>query len=493
MSTETRTTAPLRLPPLDLHIGGAWRPAGSGRRFATINPASGKPLCEVAEADAKDVDAAVQAAREALAGKWGRMAASERGKLLWKLGDRILENLEDLAALESADTGKPIAEARLIDVPLTADCFHYYAGLATKIEGATVPVRGPFLCYTLREPVGVMGLITPWNFPMLLAARKLAVALAAGNAILHKPASETPLSALRLAELAQEVGFPPGTWNTIPGRGSVAGAAIVEHPGVSGLAFTGSTEVGQQLMRQAAGTLKKLTLELGGKSPHIVLADADLEQASKFAMLGIFYNAGEVCTAGSRLFVESGIYDAFMEKLVQRSAKLVPGDPADPQTRLGPLASAHHLETVQRYVETGKKEGAALLLGGARSDVPNRDGYYFQPTIFGGVHSEMTIAREEIFGPVLAAQRFDSMDDLVTQANATPYGLAAGVWTRDVKKAHSLARALKAGTIWVNTYNMFDTAAPYGGYKASGFGRESGVAALESYTQLKTVWVDLKE
>jgi acyl-CoA reductase-like NAD-dependent aldehyde dehydrogenase len=327
---------------------------------------------------------------------------------------------------------------------------------------------------------------------MLLSARKLSVALCAGNAIIHKPASETPLSALRLAELAHEVGFPPGAWNVIPGRGSVAGAALVEHPEVGAIAFTGSTEVGQQLMRQAAGTLKKLTLELGGKSPNIVLADADVDKAAKFAMLGIFYNAGEVCTAGSRLFVQSEIYDDFMERLVQRSSKLVPGDPTHPQTRLGPLVSAGQLDSVQHYVDLGRKEGAKLLLGGERSDVPNPEGYYYKPTIFGDVRSEMTIAREEIFGPVLAALRFDTLDGLVEQANETPYGLAAGIWTRDVQKAHSLARRLKAGTVWVNTYNMFDSAAPYGGYKASGFGRESGVAALESYTQLKTVWVDIK-
>jgi acyl-CoA reductase-like NAD-dependent aldehyde dehydrogenase len=492
VSTETHASG-LRLPPLDLCIGGDWRPATSGRRFQTLNPATAKVIGEVAEADTQDVDAAVRAAQEAMDGAWGRMSANERGKLLWKLGDAILENLDELAALESADTGKPITETRMIDVPLTADCFHYYAGLATKIEGATIPVRGPFFCYTLREPLGVMALITPWNFPMLLAARKLSVALAAGNAILHKPASETPLSALRMAELALEVGLPAGSWNVVPGRGSVAGAALVEHPGVAGIAFTGSTEVGQELMRAAAGTLKKLTLELGGKSPHIVLADADLDQAAKFAMLGIFYNAGEVCTAGSRLLLESSIYEPFMEKLVERSRKLSPGDPMDPKTRLGPLVSAKQVESVQHYVDLGKKEGAALLLGGQRSEVPNGKGYYYQPTIFGGVKPEMTIAREEIFGPVLAALRFESMQDLVQQANASPYGLAAGIWTRDVKKAHGLARALKAGTVWVNTYNMFDSAAPYGGYKASGFGRESGAAALESYTQLKTVWVDLKE
>ncbi len=493
MSTETGAAAKLRLPPLDLFIGGAWRPANSGRRFVTLNPASAKSLGEVAEGDAADMNAAVAAAREALAGKWGRLSASERGKLLWKLGDKILENLEDLAALESADTGKPIADTRRFDVPMAADCFHYYAGLATKIEGATIPVSGPFFCYTLREPIGVVGLITPWNFPLLLSARKLPIARAAGNAVVHKPASETPLSALRLAELAQEVGFPPGAWNVVPGRGSVAGAALVQHADVGGIAFTGSTEVGQQLMRQAAGTVKKLTLELGGKSPHIVLADADLDTASKFAMAGIFYNAGEVCTAGSRLLVEASVHDEFVDKLVQRSAKLVPGDPADPQTRLGPLVSAKHLETVQRYVDGGKKEGARLLLGGERSDVPNRAGYYYKPTIFGGVEPRLSIAQEEIFGPVLAAMRFESLDEVVELANGSAFGLAAGVWTRDVKKALSLARRLKAGTVWVNTYNVFDSAAPYGGYKTSGFGRESGLAAIESYTQLKTVWVDVRE
>lgn len=492
MSTETRE-AGLRLPQLDLYIGGEWRAPASGERFACVNPAHASVLGEVAAADRDDIDAAVQAALGSLEGAWGHMAASDRGKLLWKLGDRMLECADELAALESADTGKPISEARMFDVPLSADCFHYYAGLATKIEGSTIPVRGPFLAYTLREPIGVMGLITPWNFPMLLAARKLAVALAAGNVLIHKPASETPLSALRMAELAHEVGFPAGTWNVTPGRGSVAGAALVEHPDVGAIAFTGSTEVGQQLMRDAAGSLKKLTLELGGKSPHIVLADADLEQASKFAMAGIFYNAGEVCTAGSRLFVDDTVHDEFMDKLLQRSSKIVPGDPSDPKTRLGPLVSAKHRDDVQRYVDLGKKEGAELLLGGERSDVPNADGFYYKPTIFGGVQAEMTIAREEIFGPVLSTLRFGSMDELVAQANDSIFGLAAGVWTRDIKKAHQLARRLKAGTVWVNTYNMFDAAAPYGGYKHSGFGRESGIAALESYTQLKTVWVDLKE
>jgi acyl-CoA reductase-like NAD-dependent aldehyde dehydrogenase len=493
MSTQVAQTSGLRLPPLDLYIGGEWRAASSGKRFATVNPADGSVIAEIAEGGAADADAAVAAAKSGLDAKWGRMSAADRGKILWRIGDLMLQNADRLAALESADTGKPLAEAKMIDVPLSADCFHYYAGLATKIEGSTIPVRGQFLTYTLREPLGVMALITPWNFPMLLAARKLAVALATGNTLIHKPAHETPLSALAMAEIAHEAGLPAGAWNVVTGGGTTAGARLVDHPDVNAIAFTGSTAVGQHIMRQAAGTLKKVSLELGGKSPHIVLADADLEAASKFAMLGIFYNAGEVCTAGSRLFVENSIYDDFMQKLVARSAKLSPGDPRDPNTRLGPLVSAKQLQSVHEYVESGKAQGAKLMLGGERSQTPNPSGFFYKPTIFADVDPSMRIAREEIFGPVLAALRFDALDDLAAKANDVEYGLAAGIWTRDIKKAHSLARRLKAGTVWVNTYNMFDSAAPYGGYKASGFGREAGIAAIESYTQLKTVWVDLRD
>jgi aldehyde dehydrogenase (NAD+)/phenylacetaldehyde dehydrogenase len=492
MSTTTREAAALKLPPLDLFIGGEWRAAQSGRRFTSLNPADGTPIGEVADGDAADVDAAVHAAQAALAGDWGRLSASDRGKLLWKMGDLLLERADEVAAIETADTGKPIAEARAIDVALAADTFHYYAGAATKIEGTTIPVRGPFLTYTLREPLGVVGLITPWNFPLLLAARKLAPALAAGNAIVHKPASESPLSALAMAALSIEAGFPRGAWNVVPGGGRTAGAALVQHPRVAAIAFTGSTETGRSLMQSAAATVKKLTLELGGKSPHIVLADADLEAAAKFAIIGIFYNAGEVCTAGSRLFVQDSVHDEFMALLVERSRKIVPGNPLDPKAKLGPLASAKHLQTVQRYVETGRREGAKLVLGGERSQTPNPDGYYFPPTIFDDVAPEMTIAREEIFGPVLATLRFSDLDDLVDKANAVEFGLAAGIWTRDLKTAHALARRLQAGTVWINTYNVFDAAAPYGGYKASGFGRESGMTALDFYTQTKTLWVGLK-
>jgi acyl-CoA reductase-like NAD-dependent aldehyde dehydrogenase len=484
-------TAPLRLPPLDLCIGGAWRPAASGARRTTLDPATAQPIAAVADGDAADVDAAVRAAQTALGGAWGRMPAAERGKLLWKVGDLLLQHADELAALESADTGKPLAEARSIDVVLAADVFHYYAGAATKIEGTTIPVRGPFLAYTLREPVGVVGAITPWNFPLLLAARKLAAALAAGNAVIHKPAPETPLSALRMVELAYAAGFPAGAWNVVTGDGPTAGAALVDHAGVGAVAFTGSTAVGREIMRRCAAGPKKVSLELGGKSPHIVLADADLDAAARAAMLGIFYNQGEVCTAGSRLLVEASIHDRFMEMLLERSRKVQPGDPRDASTRLGPLVSEKQLATVQRYVDLGTKEGARLVLGGHRSATPNAAGYYFEPTIFDAVQPHMTIAREEIFGPVLATLQFGSLDEAVDVANAVDFGLAAGIWTRDVAVAHALARRLQAGTVWVNCYNMYDAAAPYGGYKASGFGRESGMAALDFYTQTKTVWVNV--
>jgi aldehyde dehydrogenase (NAD+)/phenylacetaldehyde dehydrogenase len=330
----------LRLPTLELCIGGEWRPATSGRRRDSIDPANGRAIASVADAGPADVDAAVRAARAALSGAWGNLAASDRGRILWRLGDLLLEHADEVAGLESADTGKPLAEARGIDVVLAADVFHYYAGAATKLEGATLPVRGPYLAYTLREPIGVVGLITPWNFPLLLAARKLAPALAAGNAVIHKPAPETPLTALRLAELGAEAGIPAGVWSVLPGDGPTAGAALVEHPGIGAIAFTGSTATGREVMRRAAGTLKKLALELGGKSPHIVLADADLDAAAKHAMLGIFYNQGEVCTAGSRLFVDASVHDSVLERVVERSAKLQPGDPRQPGTRLGPLVSA---------------------------------------------------------------------------------------------------------------------------------------------------------
>jgi acyl-CoA reductase-like NAD-dependent aldehyde dehydrogenase len=474
-----------------LLINGEWRAATGGKTMPVVNPATEEVIAEVASADKSDVDAAVAAARAALAGPWGQMSARDRGRLVWKLAERLMERADEIARLETLHNGKPIVESRQVEIPAAAECFQYFAGWADKVHGETVPVKGNHFVYTLREPVGVVAAIVPWNFPLLLAAWKVAPALACGNVVLLKPASQTPLTAIALGEIASEVGFPPGVLNIITGPGSSVGQAIVEHPDIDKVAFTGDTSTGKQIMRSSADTLKKITLELGGKSPNIVLPDADMEAAIRGATIGIFYGKGEVCAAGSRLLVDRSIKDAFMEKLVARARKMVPGDPLDPKTRLGAIASKGQLERVLRYVETGKKEGAALVAGGGRADIGTGRGYFMQPTIFDNVTPEMTIAREEIFGPVLATIEFSDLDEAIARANDSPYGLAAAVWTKDIKKAHYVARRLQAGTVWINTYNVYDTAAGFGGYKQSGFGREMGVHALEHYTQVKTVWVDL--
>ncbi len=432
------------------------------------------------------------AARAALEdGPWGKMSARERGRLVYRLAQRISEKAEELARLESLNNGKPFFESQRVDIPSTVECFEYYAGWADKIEGETIPVSGPYLNYTLREPVGVVGAIVPWNFPLLLAAYKVAPALACGNTVILKPAEETPLTALRLGELAQEAGFPDGVLNVVTGLGPTTGAALVQHPGIDKIAFTGSTATGQEIMKVAAGTLKKVSLELGGKSPNVVFADADLDAAVKGAVSGIFYGKGEVCTAGSRLFVEEKIHDQFMEKGVERAKKLTLGDPFDSKSRLGPLVSKGQMERVLGYIKAGMKEGARLLTGGKKAAVGNGKGYFVEPTVFDKVDENMRIAQEEIFGPVLATLQFESLEEAVSKANQTIYGLAAAIWTKDVKKAHAFAQAVKAGTVWINTYGNYDSASPFGGYKMSGFGRELGRAALESYTQVKSVWVNL--
>jgi len=474
-----------------LFINNEWRPSSSGKTMPVVNPATEEVIAEVPSADRGDVDLAVAAARAALAGPWSKLSARERGRLVRRLGERLMERADDVARLETLHNGKPISESRQIEIPAAAECFEYYGGGSDKVMGETIPVKGNHLTYTLREPVGVVAAIVPWNFPLLLAAWKIAPALACGNVVIVKPASQTPLTALALGELAMEAGFPPGVLNVVTGAGSIVGQALVEHPGIDKIAFTGDTSTGRSIMRGAADTLKKITLELGGKSPNIVLADADIDAAIRGATIGIFYGKGEVCAAGSRLLVDRSIKDEFLDKLAARANKMVPGDPLDPKTRYGAISSRKQLDTVLRYIESGKTEGATLLAGGARADIGTGKGYFVQPTVFSDVKPSMTISREEIFGPVLAAIDFADLDEAIATANDTPYGLAAGVWTRDIKKAHYVARQLQAGTVWVNTYNVYDTAAPFGGYKQSGFGREMSAHALEHYTQVKSVWVDL--
>ena len=474
-----------------LFINNEWRDAEGRKTLDVVNPATEEIVAEVASADRADVDAAVRAARAALNGPWSKMSARDRGRLLWRVGDALMERADEIARLETLHNGKPIFESRQIEVPAAAECFQYYAGWADKLHGETIPVRGEYLAYTLREPVGVIAAIVPWNFPLLLTAWKVAPALACGNTVIIKPASQTPLTAIALAEIAAEIGVPPGVLNVITGPGSTVGQMLVEHPGIDKIAFTGDTSTGKGIMRGAAETLKKITLELGGKSPNIVFADADLDAAIRGATTGIFYGKGEVCAAGSRLLVDKAVKHEFVDKVAARAKKMVPGDPMDPKTRLGAVASRKQLETDLRYIEVAKKEGAELVAGGARADIGTGKGYFLQPTIFDGVTPDMTIAREEIFGPVLAAIEFGDVDEAIARANDSTYGLAAAVWTRDIKKAHHVARCLQAGTVWINTYNVYDTAAPFGGYKQSGFGREMSVHALEHYTQLKTVWVDL--
>jgi acyl-CoA reductase-like NAD-dependent aldehyde dehydrogenase len=475
-----------------LFIGGEWVDAASGRSFDTRFPATGEVIAQVAEAAAADVDRAVAAARTAYQDRrWQRMDGADRAALLWRIADALAARADQLARLEVLDNGKPIREA-VIDVRQAVDAFRYYAGWADKLQGETLPVRGRVLNYTLREPVGVVGAIIPWNFPLLMAVWKVAPALACGNAVVLKPAEQTPLGALELAAIAAEAGLPPGVLNVVPGFGETAGAALVRHPGVDKIAFTGSTAVGKRIMRDAADSLKKVSLELGGKSPNIVLADADLDAAARGAFSGIFYNTGQCCTAGSRLLVHDSVKDEVLGRIVERAKKMEPADPFDPKARLGPLISQEQMERVLGYIEQGRGEGARLLAGGGRAPYGGLErGYWVQPTIFDAVQPDHVIAQEEIFGPVLAVLTFADMDEAIALANRTIYGLAAGVWTRDLRTAHRFARELEAGTIWVNTYHPLDAASPFGGYKQSGFGRELGEYALDLYTQIKSVWIDL--
>ncbi len=479
--------------PLKLLINGKWVAAASGKTFDDIDPSTGDVIAQIAEGDREDINQAVKAARAAFDnGPWSKITPSERGKLIWKLADLLEKNTEEFAQIESLDNGKPVGVARAADVPLAVDLFRYMAGWATKIEGNTIPISVPYtpgakyLAYTVREPVGVVGQVIPWNFPLLMAAWKLGPALAAGCTVILKPAEQTPLSAVRLGELIMEAGFPPGVVNIVTGFGETAGGALAGHPDVDKIAFTGSTEVGKIILKAAAGNLKKVSLELGGKSPNIIYKDADVETAIQGATSAIFFNHGQCCCAGSRLYVEEPIFDEVVQGIAKNAEKIKLGPGLDPKTEMGPLVSHDQFTRVCGYLESGKKEGAKAIVGGEKFGTK---GYFVKPTVLKDVKQDMKVVQEEIFGPVVAAMPFKKDDALISQANDTTYGLAAGIWTKDISKAHSLAAKLRAGTVWVNCYNIFDAALPFGGYKESGWGREMGHDVLELYTEVKAVCV----
>jgi aldehyde dehydrogenase (NAD+) len=488
VTTATRPVAKPTVRQTRLMINNEWVDAFDSGTFDTLNPATGEVLAKVAHATAKDVDAAVRVARKAVeSGPWARMDAADRGRLMFKLADRIAEEAGELAMLESLNCGKTIRDSRG-DVEGVVNTLRYYAGWADKIEGKTVPVRGNFLSYTLRQPIGVVGQIIPWNFPLLMLAWKWGPALACGNTIVMKTAEQTPLSAMRVAELAIEVGFPPGVINLLAGLGETTGHAMVVHPDIDKIAFTGHVDTARLIQKNAAPTLKRMTFELGGKSPNVVFADADLDQAVEGAFHAIYFHCGQCCTAGSRLFVERKIQKEFVQRLAARARQRRVGDPLDESTEQGPQVSQEQLDKILGYINSGQKQGAKLVVGGER--VGDR-GFFVAPTIFDEVRDEMEIAKDEIFGPVVGVLPFDSMDEVVERANSTYYGLAAAVWTRDVNKAHTYAKLVKAGTVWVNCYHVVDTTTPFGGFKMSGQGRENGEAALEHYTETKTVTIKL--
>ena len=478
--------------PKRMLIAGNWVDSVSGKTFETYDPATGEVLARVAEGDKGDIDRAVRAARAAFeSGPWPKMSPAERARLLWRLSELMDAHKEELAEIETLDNGKPVFFSRIVDVPQAIEMFQYFSGWATKIEGTTIPLSSPlgeFFAYTVRQPIGVVAQIIPWNFPLIMASWKLAPALAAGCCIVLKPAEQTPLSALRLGELMVEAGFPDGVVNIVPGFGETAGAALAAHPDVDKIAFTGSTAVGKAIVQAATGNLKRVSLELGGKSPNIVFADANVEAAIPASASAIFFNQGQLCTAGSRLFVHKTIFDKVVDGVAQETKHFHIGPGIDPQTNQGPLVSKEQLDRVCGYLESGTREGAKAITGGKKI---SGKGYFVEPTVLVDVKPHMKVVREEIFGPVVTAIPFDEPDDVLRFANDTTYGLAAAVWTRDISKAHRLAAKLRAGTVWVNCYNVFDPALPFGGFKQSGWGREMGYDAIELYTEVKSVCAQL--
>jgi len=489
-----RLQAQLAAAPRQLLIDGKFCPAASGEVFATVNPATGEDICEVARGGVEDVDRAVAAARRAFDNPaWRYMSAVDRSNLLLKLADLIERDADELAVLECMDNGKPASLTRGVEIEGSIRTFRYFAGWPTKFGGETLPVSprsgARILNYTTREPVGVAGLIVPWNYPMSMAAWKVAPALAAGCTVILKPAEQTPLTALKLGELALEAGIPPGVFNIVTGFGD-AGAALVEHPGVDKIAFTGSTEVGKLIVRASAGNLKKISLELGGKSPQIVLPDADLDAAAASIASGVFFNQGQTCTAGSRLYAHASIHERLLRLVADHAARLKIGNGLDPETSFGPLVSQEQWDRVSGYVAIGRGEGAEVMIGGGRPAAQDK-GFFFEPTILAGAAPGMRVVREEIFGPVLSALSWTDPEDLVAQANDSEFGLSAGIWTNDIKQAHRLAAAVRAGTVWINCFNMVDNATPFGGFKQSGWGREHGRQAMELYSEIKSVWVNL--
>ena len=491
--TKFNRTMPDSFRPAKSFIDGEFRTSSSGATFHHVDPTTEEVVAQVAKASVEDLHDAVAAAKRAYEHGWGALDGHARSVVLWKVADAIDQHAEELARLETIDMGKPIRDFRSIDAPHLSNTFRYFAGWASKLEGSVKPVRGDFLTTTLREPLGVVACITPFNFPLVLSVHKFAPALACGNTLVHKPADKTPLGAVRLAEIMVEAGLPPGVFNVVNGDGAMLGDAMSEHPDIEKIAFTGSTKVGVGIIQKSAPTAKHVTMELGGKSPNIVFADADIERAVEVAFRGCFFNKGEICFSGSRLLVERPVYDEVIDRLKERLSKVKIGDPLDPETEMGPQASKADLDHAMSYIEIGKRDGARLATGGARHDIGTGKGYFMQPTIYADVKPDMRLAQEEVFGPVLSIIPFEGLSEAIRIGNQVPYGLAAGVQTRDFAKAARVAKALHAGMVWVNTYGMFDPSASFGGYKLSGYGRELGREALEAYTQTKTIWFSYGE